>query len=359
MKLSSLSSSLKGFKRSGHAVVGIDIGSYSIKLLELAVTNKGVVLKKAGRALVPRGAVEDGLIADHKALAGVLMALLANLQPSIKRTAMSISGYSVIVKKIVVPYDDDKDIAENLDIEAENYVPFELTDVYLDFYKLGSIETEQNGSEIFLVAAKREIVDGYAALLQDTGLSPSIVDIDAFALGNAFERAKGVTDKPVCLVDIGANKTNLNIIRNGAPLLAKDIVMGGSQLTEAIKDATGLKFEEAEKIKISGSKDMGVMGKVSGVVNEICSQWGVEIKKIMEFHQANSAEYDWPERIFLSGGSSLIKGIEKKFSDETGLDAFIFNPFKDVVFDKAIDPEYIFSIAPQMAISFGLALRSA
>lgn len=360
MKLPSLAS---GFiRKTSHPVLGLDIGSHSIKIVELAMGAGKITINKAGRALVPLNAIKDGIIEDKEAVAGVLRLLLDNLAPRLKNAATSIAGYSVIVKKISVPYSDEKDIEENLDIEAENYVPFEITDVYIDFYTLGSSGAEKGGmseTEIFLVAAKREIVDSYAALIHDAGLVPVVVDIDAFALSNAFESAYGVSELPVCLIDIGAHKTNLNIVGHGVSLFARDIAMGGAQITEEIQAANGFSFEDAEKIKISGAGDMALMEGISVVINEICAQWGQEIKKILDFHRSNSSEEDWPEHIYLSGGASLMKGVAERISDETGLEVSIFNPFQNVVADKLIDPEYISSIAPQMAIAFGLALRDS
>ncbi|UKL13082.1 type IV pilus assembly protein PilM [Dissulfurimicrobium hydrothermale] len=360
MKLPSLPLSL--IRKTKSHVLGVDIGSHSIKIIELVASGDKVILKKMGRALVPIGAIKDGIIAeDRAALTDVLKALLDNLKPKSRLAATSIAGYSVIVKKVRVPYTDEKEIEENLDIEAENYVPFEITDVYMDFHMLRSSDAEiprKQGTEIFLTAAKKEIVDSYAALMQDAGLTPAVVDIDAFALSNSFEGVYSVTD-PVCLVDIGARKTNLNIVNHGIPLFARDISMGGAQITEAFQEAGGISFEEAEKIKMAGGPEEGIMRQFSLIVDEICNQWGQEIKKILDFHCSNSPEEDWPGRIYLSGGASLMKGLPDKISQITGLETLVFNPFQGVVFDKSIDIDYAYSIAPQMAIALGLALRDS
>lgn len=349
-------------KKNSHSVLGLDIGSHSIKIVELAMNGGKVILNKVGRVLVPLNAIKDGIIENKEALAGALKILLDNLDPRVKNAATSIAGYSVIVKKISVPYSNEKDIEENLDIEAENYVPFEITDVYIDFHPFELLNAERVGrteTEIFLVAAKREIVDSYAALIHDVGLLPVVVDIDAFALSNAFESAYGILEQPVCLVDIGARKTNLNIVSHGMSLFARDIAMGGAQITEEIQAANGFSFEEAEKIKMCGAGEPSLMEGISIVINEICSQWGQEIKKILDFYRSNSSEKDWPGHIYLSGGAALMRGIEDVISNETGLEVSLFNPFQNVVPDKSINPEYISSIAPQMAIAFGLALRDS
>jgi len=247
----------KKWGRHQRPALGLDIGSHSIKIVATRT------IRCIGRALVPLGAIVDGSIKEPDKVAGVLKALLANLRPKIRQAAISIAGYSVIVKKIIVPYQDEEEIERNLIFEAEKYVPFEIEDVYVDFCMLNREHEKSSGTEIYLVAAKREIVDEYATLIQGAGLSPAVVDVDAFALGNAFEGAFGLIEKPVILVDIGAQKTNLNIILQGTSLFARDMAFGGEQLTEAVQEATGLEYADAERIKIAGSEDAAIMKEIS------------------------------------------------------------------------------------------------
>ena len=176
-------------KKKLRPLIGVDIGSHTLKIVEFSRNGSTLVLRRIGRALVPQNAIQDGAIKDPEALEATLKALIQNLQPKAKRSATSVSGYSVIVKKINVPYGDEREIEDNLIFEAENYVPFEIEEVYLDFNVIGEAKTAKGDleSEIFLVAAKREVVDSYAELLQSAGLRPSVIDVDGFALGNAFE----------------------------------------------------------------------------------------------------------------------------------------------------------------------------
>jgi len=225
--------------------LGLDIGSHSIKIVELSSNGTKHTIRCVGRALVPPGAIVDGSIKEPDKVAEVLRVLLGNLRPKIKYATTSIAGYSVIVKKIIVPYQDEAEIEHNLTFEAEEYVPFEIEEVYVDFYILDGESKKSSGTEIFLVAAKKEIVDEYATLMQEVGLSPAVVDVDAFALGNAFEGAFGLLNKPIVLVDIGAQKTNINIVLQGTSLFARDIAFGGAQLTEAIQEVTGLEYVDA------------------------------------------------------------------------------------------------------------------
>jgi type IV pilus assembly protein PilM len=338
--------------------LGLDIGSHSIKIVELSSNGTSRTIRCIGRALVPPQAIVDGSIKKPDKVTEVLKILLGNLRPKVKYAATSIAGYSVIVKKIIVPYQDEGEIERNLIFEAEKYVPFEIEEVYVDFHVLDRKRKKSSGTEIFLVAAKREIVDEYAVLIQEVGLFPAVVDVDAFALGNALEGAFGLLTEPIVLVDIGAQKTNINIILQGASLFARDMAFGGAQLTEAIQEATGLEYLDAERIKIAGSEDMAIMKEVTPVCKELCGVWAAELKKAIDFYKANSSTEAYPTQLYASGGSASLKGLGRLFDDIIGLPVKIFNPLHGFTIDHGIEPEYISSVAPQMAIATGLALRT-
>jgi type IV pilus assembly protein PilM len=253
----------------------------------------------------------------------------------------------------------EREIEENLLVEAEKYVPFEIEDVYIDFSILKTLQGETGGSDIFLVAAKKEIVDEYANLLEAIGLTPAVIDVDAFAMVNAFEMAFGDVSEPAVLIDIGASKANLNIIQNGMPVFARDMGIGGEQLTGAIQEATGLNRDDAEAIKISGTKDKVLQEEIRGVVIEMADLWLDEIKRAISFFKANAKPEEYPTHVFLSGGCALLKDIERYFSNGLGIEARKLNPFSRINHVKEIDPEYLQAISPQMAIASGLAMRSA
>ena len=351
---------LKGlFKKKQQPTLGVDLGSHTLKIVEFSGNGQRKKVKKIGRALLPQGAIVDGSIKEHETVQGVLENLLSNLQPTLKKTSTSISGYSVIVKKIHVPYMSEQEMEENLLVEAEKYIPFEISDVYIDFSVLKTYEDENGGSDIFLVAAKKEIVDEYASLLEGVGLTPSVIDVDAFTLANAFELAYGQVEEPAVLIDIGARKANLNIVKKGMPIFTRDMTIGGEQLTEAIQEATGLNRDDAEAAKISGTKDKVLSKEISTVVNEMTGLWANEIKKALSFFKSSASSEELPTCVFLSGGTSLLKGIEELFSSALGLETKKLNAFSGKEFDKNIDEKYLSAISPQMAIASGLAIRSA
>ncbi len=348
------------FKRPPKPVLGLDIGSHSIKLVELVHNGSGRSVRCFGRAILPPKAIVDGSIKEPDQVARVVKALLQNIRPKTRRTATSIAGYSVIVKKVVVPYIQEREIEDNLVIEAENYVPFEIEEVYIDFFMLKSQEEqdEKTGTPIFLVAAKKEVVDEYADLIQEVGLVPAVVDVDAFALGNALEGVYGQLPEAVAIVDIGAQKTNLNIVYQGASCFARDMALGGIQLTDAISEATGLEYQEAERVKISGTDDEALKKEVAKVCSEICHLWAEELKKALDFFRSNSNSQEHPTYLFLSGGCALLKGLDAVFEHELSMPVRIFDPWKDYETDKNIDEKYQALAAPQMTIATGLALRT-
>jgi type IV pilus assembly protein PilM len=339
--------------------LGLDIGSHAVKLVELAGNDFSFIVRRVGQALISPESIVDGSVRAPEDVSHVVRDLVQNLSPRLSHVATSIAGYSVIVKKIVVPYADEREIEDNLLVEAENYVPFEIDEVYVDFHILvGTGSAEKMQSEIFLVAAKKEVVDDYAALIQDVGLSPAVVDVDAFALGNAFEGAFGKLSEAVVLVDIGASKTNLNIVSNGNSLFARDMAIGGRQLTEALQNATGLNYGEAEGLKISGSSDNGLNREAAAVCEELCRLWGAELRKAIDFFVASAKTNERPTQVLLSGGCALLRGIDKFLEKEIRIPVSLFDPWRTMSADKDIDPDYFASLGPQMAIATGLALRT-
>ncbi len=355
MKLSFFSG--KFAKKKPHTL-GLDLGSNTIKLVELAENGSQLEVRRAGRALLPQGAIIEGSIKDREAVTSSLSSLINNLKPKGRKVATSIACYSVIVERITVNYQDEKEIEENIETEAEKYVPFEIEDVYVDFHILRPATEEKPNCDIFLVAAKREIVDEYAGIIQEVGLVPSVIDVDAFAIGNCFEGAFGQLNESVALIDIGASKTNMNVVSRGISTFTRDMAIGGQQLTDAIEEATGLSTEDAEKVKISGAKDPALVKEISAVCDEMCSIWVDEIKKAVDFCKANSDPDDHPTHVFLSGGTAKLPGFSQFMSDKLEMQVSLMNPFRQFVLSREINPQYVESIAPQLTIATGLALRT-
>ncbi len=348
--------------------IGLDIGSYSVKMVELSGTSArtpgnqshDLTLRRIGMARVPAGVVSEGSIKEYDTLRDILSSLLTNLQPKNKKVTLSISGYSVLVKKITLAYKTEQEIEDNLAMEAENYIPFDIQDVFMDFHMLkhgGSDKT----TDILLAVAKKDIVNLYANLIQDIGFTPSVIDIDTFALNNALEATvagKSNATDVVGIIDMGASKANVVITADGELVFMRDMAIGGNQLTEAIAEATGMSFEDAERIKLLGTTDSGLAGEISLVCLDVCQVWVEEIKKALEFYQANTLSSQVLQKIFLIGGAAMLYGLHQKISAVIGVETALLNPFEGFSLDKSINPRYVQAIGPQFAVALGLALRT-
>lgn len=339
-------------------VTGVDIGSSAVKVCQLKKTGKGYNLLALGSAALPPGSVEDGVLQEPDEVGKIIATLFKNLKIKNTKVGISISGYSVIVKKINLEVMEEEELFEHITSEAEQYIPFDIDEVYLDFQDLKTGDAEGERTDIMLVAAKKEVIDDYLSMLEEQKLQPVLVDVDGFALENIWETTtEAVTN--VALVDIGASKMNINIIAGGASVLARDIVVGSDQLTEQIANTLGLDYEDAEKIKIGLMPTEENRESVEEIFNQTCTQWVLEIKKAIDLYMANHPDKPL-ERLILSGGGSKIKGLKQFIHRETGLNVVSFNPFTGMNFNKKkIDPDYIDAIAPEMAIAAGLAIRPA
>jgi len=357
LKLPSFSLKIPFFSGQKLAV-GLDIGSHSVKVCEFSQSGTAYKLVSLGSAKLPPNCIEDGVLQNPDAVGKVISTLSKNLHIKGKKVAISISGYSVIVKKINLLTMEEKELAAHIQAEAEQYIPFDIDEVYIDFKDLKTNTADDERTDVMLVAAKKEVVDSYLKMLHSIGLNAIIVDVDAFALENAYAANFGGEDENVAMIDIGASKMNINIVSKGTSVLARDIVMGSRLLTEAIQSHFGISFEEAEALKIGAIPAEEKKAQLDSIFVNSCKQWVTEAKRALDFYYSN-----YPDEIIgklvLSGGGSKVKGLPQLFTEETGIKTEIFKPFTRAEADQnKIDPDYLKNIAPEMALSAGLATRS-
>jgi type IV pilus assembly protein PilM len=345
-------------------LVGVDIGSHSIKVAEIDDTTRGMVLKNFGTIGLPQDAIVEGSIKEMEIVSAALKNLLQNLKIKNKNVAVSVSGYSVIVKKITIPRKEERDLEGSIQSEAEQYIPFDINDVNLDYQILYSGgEEEEEGKEsymdVLLVAAKKDIVEEYISLLQLTELNPAILDIDAFALQNTFEISDHEQSGCHALVHIGAQHLTINVIKDGISIFTRDSSYGGSQVTGEIQKKLNISYQEAERIKL-GAKPIGAQQgpTIEETFTSTVTRWGQEIKRALDFVTTTFTDIKVDD-ILLSGGSSLIPGFTKYLGLETGLKIDTLNPFANMeIREKSFDIGYLNYSAPIAVISIGLALRS-
>ncbi len=352
-------------------LIGLDIGSHSIKLVELNNSKKGLILKTFGVIGLPEDAISEGSIKEMEIVSSAIKTLYKNLKIKNKKAATSISGYSVIVKKISIDRRGEAELETTIQDEAEQYIPFDINDVNLDYEILspaeegedfsGMKESEEEKSglmDVMLVAAKKDIVDDYIGLLHLSGLNPVILDVDAFALQNAFEGSSGQKNGCYALVNVGSQELGINAIKDGISLFTRDSSCGGYQINEAIMEKYDVSYEEAEKIKLGVTKPEQDAEDLEEIFSSVISGWVNEIKRALDFLSSTYPD-ETIEKIFISGGSCRIPGFQKYLALETEIQVDELNPFAGLqVNEKIFDPKYLSYMAPQAAVAVGLALRS-
>lgn len=338
-------------------VVGLDIGSSAVKIAELKpLRNNSYRVTSIGIESLPPQTIVDGAIIDRLPVSDAITKIFEEQKIKNKRVATSISGHSVIIKKITVPIHGEEDLDEVIRYEAQQYIPFELADVNLDFEVLDESPNDE-GLSVLLVAAKKDKIADHTGAIAFAGKIPTIVDVDVFALQNAYEVNYQPTPQTItALLDIGASLMNINILRGRESLFARDITMGGNQYTESLQSEFNLSFDEAEKLK-KGAKLPGISEEaVARIISSVSELVALEIEKTIDFFKTTtSAKLD---RMIVSGGSSHVPGLIEFLSKKFEVPAERFDSFKRISYDpKRFDPGMMARISPDIAIAVGLALR--
>jgi len=338
------------------SLVGLDIGSSALKAGEIMVTKEGFSLKNFGMISIAPGAIEEGNINDPENVADSIRQLFKSNNIKEKNVAISIGGYSVIVKRIDLQTATEEQLQETIHLEAEQYIPFDINEVNLDYQLLGETETGSNQMSVMLVAAKKEMISEYINLVQMAGLNPCIIDVDAFALQNIFEANYDLTDENVVLIDIGANKTSLNILKSHSSVFMRDVSMGCSQINQKIISLSDCSFIEAEQLKLGKQTDKISPDDLKQIVSSVVSEWSIEIRRALDFYYSANPD-EQIKNIVLSGGGAHIKEFRRLLAAETSSEVETINPFKRLHIAEHFDPSHLEQIAPQASICMGLALR--
>ena len=342
-------------------IVGLDIGTSSVKIFQLKESGGGFQLVNADVKPLDPEVIVDGTVMDAERVVSVIRDIFRENKIKTKNVSLSVSGISVIVKKINLPEMTEEELDESIQWEAEQYIPFDIEDVNIDYQILRPVgEDGKRQMEVLLVAVKKDKINEYTSLAQEAGLNPVVVDVDAFALENMYEINYEMNkSEAVALIDIGAGLMNINVIVDGMPAFTRDISIGGNQFTEAIQKEFGVSYEEAEKVKkgenVEGVSFQEVVPILESVSNDIAS----EILRSFDFYRATSSvSKDQITRVMISGGCAKLKGLREFLSKQLGLEVGIVNPFQNIeILEGSFDFDYIQSIAPLTAVGVGLALR--
>ncbi len=344
-----------GLFRRARSTVGLDIGSGFVKVVEVDHSGSQPEVKRvAMRPLLP-DAIVEGEIMDYGLVAGTVSGLFDELGMKGRDVITAVGGHDVIIKKIEMDRMKQSDAREVIRWEAEQHVPFDIKSVELDFQVLDP-EGEGPRMEVLLVAAKRELVDHKVGLLVEAGINPTVIDVDAFALHNAFEHNyPEAMDGVVALVNVGHEVTNVNLLERGVPILTREIPFGSRKIREDLQRERQLTAEEAEDVVQGRAGLDGLEAFVQASADEVA----VGIERAAAFLMTRQSG-DGLGRIYLSGGGARIPGMTDALSQRMGVETLLVNPFERV----PVDPQAGGSIrleeaAPMFLLPLGLALRSA
>ena len=348
---------LFGKKKS---VAGLDVGSSSVKIVELDGKMNSLNLVGLGFENLPDDSIVDGQIMELNVVSNVIRNICNNHQINTDQVVTGVSGHSVIIKNIVLPPMSKEELEESIDWHAEEHIPYDLADVSLDYQVTG--ETAE-ATSVLIAACKRERIDNIKQTIQLAGKTPVVIDVDTFALQNCYEiNYQPDASQVVALLNIGASTMNVNIVQGNRSLFTRDITVGGSQFTDVLQRSLGISFQQAEAVK------RGVFEAAEGVeeksieplINDVTEIVAMEIQKTFDFYRATTEDNGEivVQKILISGGGSKLTGLAAELSKRLELPVEVLDPFKNIKVDtRKFDPDYLSEIMPEMAVAVGLAVR--
>jgi len=340
------------------AIVGLDVGSSSIKAVELRKSRGALEVTHLGLEPLPPDIVVDSMIVDSGTVSTAISKLFTDNQIKTKAVATAVSGHSVIVKKIALPSMSDAELADTIEKEAAQHIPFDLADVNLD-YQILSEDTSNPQMDVLLVAVKKDKILNYTNVLSMAGKTPAIVDIDALALQNCYEyNYQPAPEQVVALLNLGASVMNINIVKGTTPLFPRDVSVGGHQYTDSLQKELDLSFDDAESLKLGNKVGTVSEDAKTPILQQVTEIIVLEIQKTFDFFRA-SASGEHIERIYLAGGSCMVPGLMEALRQEFSLPVDLLNPFQRIAPPASgAGAELIEKNAGQLAVAVGLALRS-
>ena len=338
----------------------LDIGTGSAKVVQLSATPTGYRLERFGAKSFEPDSIVEGSIVDATGVGLVIKELLQEQRITAKQVVLSVSGHSVIAKKIVLPAMTEAELETSIRFEAQTHVPFDVNEVEMDFHILNSIGATggQEQIEVMLAAVKKEKLQEYLSIVREIGLVPVVVDIDAFALENMYALNYEIREgEVVALVDIGASVVNINIVRDGVSLFTRDVSIGGKRYTESIQSDLHVSFEEAERAK-KGEQVPGIdPTSVSALITSMNAEVGSEVLRSFDYFKG-ATSLEEIHQIILSGGASKTPGLLEHLTERLGQSVQLANPFEKLQIDpKAFDLDYLKAMAPIAAVAVGLGTR--
>jgi type IV pilus assembly protein PilM len=337
-------------------LVGLDIGSAAVKLVELKESKGSYKLIKAGIESLSPEAIVDGAIMDSSMVVETINRLATGLDVKNPNYGTSLSGHAVIIKKINLPTMTEAELAESIRWEAEQYVPFDINDVNLDYVVLDT--AGRDGMDVLLVAVKKDKIAEYTGVIAQAGKSPQLVDVDSFAVQNAYEVNYALTPgRVVALVNIGASVTNVNVLSGMNAVFWRDISFGGNQYTDALQKELNLSFDQADGLKRGQRAGDYSMTNAMPILQSVSQDIAQELQKTFDFFSATTSTEKIDE-IVLSGGSARVVNLDSQLKEKFGIPVEIMNPFRQIDSSgSGVSPDWLSENAPSLAIAVGLAVR--
>lgn len=340
--------------RRNKTLLGVDVGSSAVKLVSLSRHRGDVLADLVAAETIPPDIVVDGQVVDAVSLASTLHSLLQGQRTRSRSAATSVSGHAVMAKQINMAAASEQDLEERLRAEAAQQIPFELNEVNLDYQVLDMLE--DGTMEVLLVAAKKEKVSNYTSALSLAGLSVQVIDHDPFAVQNCMEYNYQPDPKEtIALLHMGAAVTSMNVVQAGRPLFTRDVSVGGTQYTEALQRRLNLSFDAAEAAK--RDPESARDEKFRGILDSVLQVMRLELRKTFDFFRAAGGRQ--LDRLYVSGGGTLMPGMMGMLQQEFGAPAEMLDPFRRIrCAEDSPASAAIRQYGPQLAIAVGLALRS-
>jgi len=347
---------LLGKKKS---VAGLDVGSSSIKMVELEGKANNLNLVSFGFENLPSDTIIDGQIMELNVVSDVIQSVCNTHQMNADKVVTGVSGHSVIIKNIVLPPMSREELEESIDWHAEEHIPYDLADVSLDYHV--TAETS-DATHVLIAACKRERIDNIKQAIQLSGRTPVAIDVDTFALQNCYEVNYQPNDSQVVtLLNIGASTMNVNIVKGTRSLFSRDITVGGSQFTDVLQRSLGLNYQQAEAVKrgVANAAEGVEEKSIEPLMNNVTEIVAMEIQKTFDFYRATTEDNQTVvQKILISGGGSKLNGLAAELSRRLELPVEVLNPFRNINVDSSkFDPAYLNEIMPEMAVAVGLAVR--
>ncbi len=338
-------------------VVGLDIGSSSIKMIELRCRGHTYYLDRFGMSLIPEGLVSGGEITDPVVLSGLIASLHKELGIKSKSVCVGMFGGSVIVKKIFIPRTDKKLLGEQIQWEAEQYIPFDLNETSVDYHLLRESNTTTETMDVLLVAAKQDCIAGYFETIESAGLKCSHIDVNNFALANCFEMNYGVREDTIAIINVGAKVMNLVVIEKGNVVFCRDIPIGGNAYDMEIVRELNVSPMEASDLKVGFSRMSESPTELENIIKNVNSMLCEEIKESFKFYE-QSGDGSAANEIFLCGGSVKIPGLVNSIGEVTSVKCQLFNPFQKISYStRRFSETFIKDVFSFLPCVLGLGAR--